>query len=186
MKDKELFKNKYRIESSRLYGYDYSWPGFYFITICTKDRECFFGEINNNKVQLSKVGKIASKFWFKIPKHFLFVKLDEFIVMPNHIHGILIINNNNNVETQDFASLPINYNSLRRHNKFIPQTKNLSSIVRGYKSSLKKYAIINKIEFNWQSRFYDRIIRNKKELDDIQNYIKNNPDNWHNDRNNIY
>lgn len=88
----DLFRNKYRVSSTRLQTHDYSSNGYYFLTICTKNRENYFGEIVNNKMQLSKIGKTAKKFWREIPKHFPFVKLDEFVVMPNHVHGIIIIN----------------------------------------------------------------------------------------------
>ncbi len=73
--------------------YDYSQDGFYFVTICCKNREMFFGDVVVGKMQLSEIGKIAEKFWLEIPDHFSFVKLDKFIIMPNHIHGIIEIDN---------------------------------------------------------------------------------------------
>ncbi len=88
---KEKFKNKYRIASARLKGYDYSSTGGYYLTIVTQDREHFFGKIVNGKMVLSEIGKIAQKYWDEIPQHFPFIKLDEMVVMPNHIHGILWI-----------------------------------------------------------------------------------------------
>ena len=87
----EKFLNKYRIESARLKNWDYSSPGYYFITICTKNREFYFGDVKNNKMILSPMGKIAYDYWLKIPEHFPHVASDEFIVMPNHVHGILKI-----------------------------------------------------------------------------------------------
>ncbi len=90
----EKFKNKYRIASTRLQTWDYGWNGAYFITICTQNRECFFGDIVDGNMRLSETGKIAHKFWIEIPDHFSFVKLGEFVVMPNHVHGIVIIINN--------------------------------------------------------------------------------------------
>ena len=95
-KIKDLYQNKYRIKSTRLPGYDYSKNGYYFITICTKNREYFFGCIENEIVILSKIGKIINTFWKEISKKFKFVKLDEFVIMPNHIHGIVMINYDNN------------------------------------------------------------------------------------------
>ncbi|MBA4322875.1 MAG: hypothetical protein C0408_08675, partial [Odoribacter sp.] len=86
-----LFRNKYRIESNRLPGFDYSAPGKYFITICTKNRIPYFGEIRNNKMSLSDTGVIARDLWLAIPSHFPSALLDEFIIMPDHIHGIIII-----------------------------------------------------------------------------------------------
>ncbi len=101
MSDK--FKNKYRISSTRLKNWDYRNNGAYFITICTKNREHFFGEINpaSGTMQLNEIGKLAEQFWFEIPMHFPFVALGEFIVMPNHTHGILIIDKMIDHETVD-------------------------------------------------------------------------------------
>lgn len=89
----EKFRNKYRIASLRLQNWDYGWNGKYFITICTKDRVHFFGEIISpqQKMMLTETGKKVLEIWNEIPAHFPFVLLDEFLVMPNHIHGILII-----------------------------------------------------------------------------------------------
>lgn len=87
----ERFKNKYRNETTRLKSWNYGWNGSYFITICTKDRERHFGEIEKDEMYLSEIGKIANRCWEDIPNHFPFVKLGEFIVMPNHVHGIIII-----------------------------------------------------------------------------------------------
>jgi putative transposase len=87
----DKFRNKYRIKSARCPNWDYGSNASYFITICTKHREFFFGEIMDGKMQLSEIGKIAGKYWFEIPLHFPFIKLDEFVVMPNHIHGIIIV-----------------------------------------------------------------------------------------------
>jgi len=170
----EKFKNKYTIKSARLKGYDYSQNGMYFVTICTKDRECFFGEIVNGRMILNEIGKIADQFWREIPKHFPFVNLDIYQIMPNHIHGIIEIIN---VETQNFASLP-------KRNTFGPQSKNLASIIRGFKVGVKKYTTKNDIFFFWQPRYYDHIIRNESELNRIREYICKNSDNWEKDRNN--
>ena len=90
-----LYKNKYRIESTRLKGWDYSSPGAYFLTICTKNRECYFGEIVDGKMILSDCGKMAQINWQNGPDHFDNIALDEFVVMPNHIHGILGVNEKN-------------------------------------------------------------------------------------------
>ncbi len=88
----EKFRNKYRIPSARLQTWDYGSNGRYFITICTGKRNCYFGYIQSGVMHLSELGQIARKFWLEIPGHFPFVKLSEFVVMPNHVHGILIIN----------------------------------------------------------------------------------------------
>ena len=86
-----LFMNKYRIGSKRLKGFDYSSPGKYFITICIKNKITYFGKIENEEMILSELGEIAEKFWLEIPDHFPSIELDEFIIMPDHMHGIIII-----------------------------------------------------------------------------------------------
>jgi putative transposase len=168
----------------RLRGWDYSAEGYYFVTICTEERKNYFGKIDQAKVILSPIGIMAEKFWLAIPEHFPFVELDRFIIMPNHIHGIIKINNYtacvgtqdfafNNKRTQDFAFLQNNY-----QNKFAPQSKNLSSIIRGFKIGVKKYATMNNLNFSWQTRFFDRVLRNEQELNGARDYIDYNPDKW--------
>ena len=179
-----LYKNKYRIKSTRLKDWDYSSDGYYYVTICTKNREYYFGDILDGKMILSKTGIIAEKCWCEIPDHFPFIVLDEYIIMPNHIHGIIQIKhdlNNDvgmhkNVETQDFASLRNPQNG-----KFGPQSKNLASIIRGFKIGITKIVNKNNIDFVWQPRYYDHIIRDEEDLNIIREYIINNPLNWDDD-----
>lgn len=142
----DLFRNRFRIDSTRLKEWDYSSSGDYFVTVCVKDRECAFGHIKNERMILSAIGVIAEKCWTKIPNHFPFGKLDEHAIMPNHVHGIIIIDRNDNVETQDFASP--HFASLQRNqNRFGPQSNNLGSIVRGFKIGIKKWAVGNNVPF---------------------------------------
>jgi REP element-mobilizing transposase RayT len=153
------FRHKYRIETSRLKGYDYSEPGSYFITICSKNREPLFGEIKNENVKLSEIGKIVTDCWFDLPNHYPNIILDEFIVMPNHVHGIIKI--------EKRPEITINHG--------IPE------FIRAFKSFSSRR--INELNTNisgiWQPRFYDRIIRSDNELNRIQLYIKNNPTKFH-------
>lgn len=178
MSDK--FKDKYRILSTRLSNWDYSKNGYYFITICTKERKHYFGEIVKDEINLSEIGKIVQKYWFEIPKHFNNIELDEFIVMPNHIHGILIINNIIfRVETPNLGVSTKNTQSINW------KSGCLGVVINQYKRICtiqiqKKYP-----NFSWQSRFYDQIIRNKYSLYFIHQYIKDNPINWNEDRNNL-
>jgi REP element-mobilizing transposase RayT len=166
------FRHKYRIETTRLNGYDYSKPGNYFITICTKDREQLFGEIMNEKIILSETGKIVSECWLDLPNHYPNIILDEFMVMPNHFHGIIIIRNgsDNNLKhglseiIRAFKSF-----SSRRINKL--NTLNVETGLRPVSTSTTSYI--------WQPRFYDRIIRSDNELNRIRVYIKNNPKKLH-------
>ena len=88
----EKFRDQYRVSSIRLPNWDYGSNAVYFITICTQNREFYFGKITEGKMNLSESGKMANHIWYEIPKHFSFVLLDEFVVMPDHIHGIIIIN----------------------------------------------------------------------------------------------
>ena len=110
----DRYKNKYRIASARAQWWDYGWNGAYFITICTQNREHFFGEIYDGKMKLSPLGVIADVLWHEIPNHAKYVELGDFVVMPNHIHGILILDKpdggitnveNGNVETGHALSL---------------------------------------------------------------------------------
>lgn len=191
------FKGKYRIESARLSTWDYGWNGVYFITICTKNREHYLGEIIAGKMQLSEIGGHAEKCWRDIPQHFPFVILGTSVVMPNHVHGIIIINksdgglkNAETVETQNLASLPTNpTNPINGpipqsgpRNKFGPQSQNLASIVRGFKIGVTKFARTNNLPFAWQPRFYDHIIRDDRSFHRISRYIEHNCLNWNEDK----
>jgi len=169
------FRQKYRVETNRLKGYDYSKPGNYFITICSNKRKPVFGEIRNGKINLSEAGKIVSECWFDLPNHYPNIALDEFVIMPNHIHGIITIVNCLN----------------RKINHGIPE------FIRAFKSFSSRR--INQVETGlrpvststavkstrssgiWQSRYYDHIIRSQRELNIIRSYIKNNPIKFHGD-----
>ncbi|MFN0291638.1 transposase [Pedobacter helvus] len=169
----DKFQNKYRIPSNRLQGFDYSSHGLYFVTICTKDRIHYFGNIssvetdNYPSLRLTKIGQIANDFWKEIPKHYPFVELDEFVIMPNHLHGILFFNR---PEKSDWIE-----------NKFGSQSQNLGAVIRAFKASVKRHANNYQIEFDWQTRFHDRIIRDDRELRAIRGYIINNPEKWTDD-----
>lgn len=160
---------------NRWLGYDYSWPGLYFVTICTKNKQEFFGEIKNNQVYLNDSGQVALKYWIKIPEIYNNVELDEYMIMPNHIHGILIINENKSVGTEH-CSVP----TKTKHNKM----GFLSQIIKFYKEAVTKDIKRNNSHFAWQRSFYDRVIRSEKELNNIREYINNNSINWDNDQNN--
>ena len=177
----------------RYKGYNYAQDGFYFVTICCKNREMFFGDVIAGKMQLSKIGKIAEKFYLKIPDHFLFIKLDKFVIMPNHIHGIIEIDNETagirqcNVGTGQ-CPVPTNMNANKNNGSTFGHVtpKSLSVIVGSFKSATTKNVNLkfNETGFAWQKRFYDRIIRNNDELNRIRQYIMDNPLRWELDRNN--
>lgn len=200
------FKNKYKIESIRLQNWDYRWSSAYFITICTKNKKPFFGEIKNGKMELSNIGVIANILWFEIKNHAKNIQLGEFIVMPDHIHGILILNNDNvggmlhdqtgqtgqtdqtdqtGKETGHALSLQqLQSQQSIGQKRFQNIGKNsVSSIIGSYKSAVTKHARRLGYNFEWQTRFYDSIIHNQSSFDRISNYIINNPKKW--DDNNV-
>ena len=181
----ERYKDLYRVKSARLLGWDYRNEGGYFVTICTKNMECFFGDVVNGKVILSEIGLLAHKFWNNIPVHFPFVILDAFIIMPNHIHGILILDStvetfHEPAETLHATSLPEDNSKQinKKMSQISPVYGSLSTIIRSYKSAVTKESRLINSDFNWLPRFYDRIIRNTKEYNNIKNYIFENPDRW--------
>lgn len=183
----EKYKNKYRIASARAQWWDYGWNGAYFITICSRNREHFFGEISGGKMLLSNTGIIADILWYEIPNHAPFVELGDFVVMPNHIHGILILNKPDanvetghaNVETGHALSL----RSTIGRNRFQNIGKNtVSSIIASYKSAVTKHANRLGLGNGWQPRFHDHVIRNDREYQRISDYIINNPMNWSEDK----
>jgi len=184
------YKNKYRIETTRLKNWDYGWNGAYFITICTQNRIHYFGEIENRDMQLSEIGKMAEKYWYEIPAHFPFVKLDAFVVMPNHIHGIIIIDKTddttNTVNTVETPKLGVSTNNTNKtttggiNPKWKPNT--LGTIINQYKRICTIHARKINPDFAWQPRYYDHIIRNQKSFNKISEYIINNPINWKEDK----
>lgn len=202
----QLFNNKYRIPSARLQNWNYANEAMYFVTICTNNRENYFGKIITNgsdgsdvetqciaSLQPTEIGKIAHSEWYKSVemRNDMNLELGEFVVMPNHIHGIIVIGANEyntNTDARRDAmhrvSTPNDTNAMHRvsTNQFAPQSKNLASIIRGYKSAVTTYARKNGIEFDWQPRFHDHIIRSMDDYHRISNYIVNNPAKWQEDK----
>ena len=172
----DKYQNKYRIKTTRLQNWDYGANAPYFVTICTANRKHFFGQVVNGEMQLSEIGKMAETFWMAIPEHFPFVQLDAFVVMPNHVHGIIVIDKTDEEHSKDTKSC------VSTKNQFGPQSKNLASIVRGFKIGVKKYASIHQIDFAWQSLYHDHIIRNDIAYQRIHDYILNNPKKWEEDK----
>ncbi len=173
------FKNTFLVESARLQNWDYSYPWWYYVTINTKDHIEYFGKGINEKVILNDLGKIADSYWKEIPKHFKNVELDYYVIMPNHIHGIIIINESGNNICRDVAC------NVSTMSIISPKHNSLSTIIRSYKSAVsKKIHELGFTNFNWQARFYDRIIRNENELFNIRCYIEQNPLKWDIEKNN--
>ena len=175
-----------RRKQIRLRGYDYRNAGAYFVTICTHQRECTFGQVRDGVMHLSDWGQIVVKIWQAMPDHFPYIILDVFQCMPNHIHFIVWIISDDAPNTlpenpypfvgpQHAAALQMD------DDHSTVKSKSLSAIVRSFKSAVTRE--INDLRGEkfppvWQGRFHDRIIRNERELAAIRRYIHNNPANW--------
>ena len=142
--------------SIRIQGYDYANAGTYFVTICCYQRHHLFGEIDNGEMKINAIGQIVSAQWQKIPQHFPNAELDGFILMPDHLHGIIVIS-----ESKEKASLA----------NIIQNFKSISS--RKINRFNKSYGVSI-----WQRNYYERIVRTEQELTNLREYIKNNPANW--------
>ncbi len=184
-KDLILFKNKYRIESTRLKYWDYSDPGFYFVTICTKNMVNCFGEIIDGKMTLNKYGYIVKHCWRDLPNHYKNCILDSYVIMPNHFHGIIQIKRIRHTNHVEMGLQPISEASYKPASTGYKKYS-LFEMIRGFKTfSSKKINLVNHaIYFRWQKSYYEHIIHTELDLYNIREYIKNNPRNWDCDRNN--
>ena len=176
-------------------GWDYGSPSWYFVTINTKRHVKYFGDIKDGKMYLNTLGNVAETYWKEIPQHFKNIELDCYAIMPNHIHGIIIITNNIkstdcfnagrdvacNVSTDEIIvtmGQTTNDKNIVMSN-ISPKNGTLSTVMRSFKSAVTNYANKNNIpDFAWQERFYDIIIRNEKELYNIRKYIAENSERW--------
>jgi len=196
---------------NRWQGFDYSQTGFYFVTICTHKKIKWFGTVKNGQMVLNKWGEIVYDCWMDLPNHYPNCELDEFVVIPNHVHGIIIIADrrersvtvpsNNNPVFSDYYLVPPDDNRVVQRTGAIKQSPGgdrngykpfptrghgLSEFMRGFKtfSSKRINQTQNEFLFQWQKSFHDHVIRNEIEFYNIQQYIVNNPANWETDRNN--
>jgi putative transposase len=214
----EKFRGKYRIASARLPGWDYATPAAYFVTVVTQNRHPFFGYIRNGVMHCSPLGRLAWDIWYLLPSQFPHCTLDAFVVMPDHIHGILVVGEPENLanaghgcgdcrdainrvstipsglmangKTPDgecIQSHPIPPNDdqiftpstvpggITRHHNPMLLPHSLSCVMRWYKGRCTHDMRALRPDFGWQSRFYDRILRNEKALDTVRHYIETNP-----------
>jgi len=179
--------DKHHRRSIRLKGYDYSSEGAYFITICTFQRQCLFGQIVEGDMQLNEFGQIAAECWQAIPEHFPHIELDEYIVMPNHVHGILVVK-----DTRRGIAVQCPYPGLgdTQQTTYTSVFGKMSSgsiptVVRSYKSATTKYINIRREAVGtpvWQRNYYDHIIQNERSLQHIRHYVTNNPLTWADDQ----
>jgi putative transposase len=207
----DKFQNKYRIPSARLQQWDYGWNGAYFLTICTKKRAYFFGDIMQGAMKLSAIGQLAEKYLLEIPERYPYAILDEFVVMPNHIHVIVIIDKTDDGRNDNETRMVGNDNDCRDAiNRVSMETTNDLTMERdaiyrvstrggitGNKNPMLHHNISRimnwytgrvtfesrKIDpnYGWQARFHDHIIRDEGEYQRVKAYIINNPQNWEND-----
>ncbi|HHT9108722.1 MAG TPA: transposase [Candidatus Wunengus sp. YC64] len=186
--DEHKFQGKYRIESTRLKDYDYSRNGAYFVTVCTKNSMHLFGSIVDQKLIPNRQAEVITECWLGLPAHYTNCVLDKFIIMPNHVHGIIIIDN-------EIAETGLKLNNTIVETGLKPVSTagwgtkpySLSEIIRGFKTfsarRINEYQNTRGKAF-WQSRFYDHIIRNREELNRIRQYIIENPLKWELEKNN--
>ena len=189
----DKFQDKYRIESARAWWHDYD-GGAYFITICTKDREHYFGEIENGEMVLSEIGEYTRQCIEQIQQHNSYAEIPLYVIMPNHLHLIVYIvetvhapspqtqNDNHISETVHAPSLQPNrwkHDVVDEEMQFISKQKHRLAVAIGnMKSAVTHYANQTSNYFAWQPRFYDRIVRDLPEMNRIATYIENNVANW--------
>jgi putative transposase len=162
--------------SIRLKGYDYSSKGAYFITICTHRHLSIFGDIIDGEMQLNAAGKRVQSCWKEIPDHFPHVSLDAFVVMPNHVHGILFI-------SKDVVVGAKNFSPLQSATQPRGTSKTIGSVIRGFKIGVTQWVRQNtSIKNVWQRNYWEHIIRSEPELKGLREYIRNNPARWTLDR----
>ena len=170
--------------SIRLPGYDYSQIGQYFITICAYEMRNVFGKIANGAVLLNVIGGIAIDCWREIPEHFAHVELDAFVVMPNHLHGILTIRRSHATHSrgsiEDGHGCPVPLQTFERFQR--PSVGAIPTIIRSYKQSvtyLARQRLTKPSLAIWQSNYYERVLRDGKEFAEASRYIFENPMKWH-------
>lgn len=167
--------------SIRLKGYGYAEPGAYFITVVTFQRDCLFGEIADGEMRLNDHGQVVDECWRAIPGHFTNVELGAYVVMPNHVHGIIVIH-----EDKSLSSVGARHASPLRSTPRGFERGSLGAIVASFKSAVtrdfgRKFDLHNV----WQRNYYEHIIRDEKERDRIHRYIESNPTNWDSDNENL-
>jgi len=169
--------DKHNRHSLRLQEYDYTREGAYFVTVCLKDRACLFGDISDGKMVLNDAGLTAEKCWKDIPAHFPHIELDEFVVMPNHVHGIIALH--------DGRGTACRAPTVERFGKSV--TGSLPTIIRSFKSAVTKCynASNNVLGYRiWQRNYYEHVIRDDASLNLIRQYIMDNPSRWAEDEEN--
>lgn len=176
-----LFRNRYRVDTVRMKNWDYGANGYYFITICVDHHNHhYFGEIVNAKLKVSSLGIIAEKHWCDIPDHHEGVELHESVIMPNHIHGIIRVNLPNSAVINPIDK---ERGGITHEKNPILRNHSVSEVIRAFKARVTRdiHKSLPGAQFKWESRFYDRIIRDERAYHNISHYIRNNPKKWTDD-----
>ena len=182
--NQKRFRNRFLIKSVRHPYWDYSDNAYYFITICTRSKINYFGRARNNDILLSGIGEIVKKFWNSIPEHFDWIRLDEYIIMPDHLHGIIVINKKSIPAktvletTESVVSTGSDNEPVNQKHKNTIQPGSLGAIIGQFKRICTIRAREIDHEFAWQTGYYDRIIRTKVDLENTRKYIIENPNNY--------
>jgi len=157
-------------QSARLKNYDYSKGGAYFVTVTVDGEDEIFGNIVEGKIKLNEAGEIIEKVWMSLPKQFTNVKLDEFVIMPDHFHGVIILENNNEGLMNQARTKEKNWILMKN------KKNTLGKIIRAFKAKATKLIHEDGFkDFKWHRNYYDHIVKDEKELLIIRKYIKNNP-----------
>lgn len=176
----ELFKDQYRIKSARANWHDYN-HGWHFITICTHDMVCCFGTVEEDVMVLNDLGRKADEYLAAIPIHYPEASVPLYVVMPNHIHAIIIVEDNELPGPRIMDTTEETETGMKM--QIISQQRGrLSECIGKYKAAVTRYANQTGATFKWQSRFHDHIIRNQTDGNAIADYIENNPAKWTLDR----
>ena len=171
---------RFKRRSTRLGGYNYSEPGAYFVTVCVRDRKCLLGEVKNGTTRLNQSGKIVLNIWNELPGRFPFVEIDEFVVMPNHIHGIIVLIDDVGAP---FMAPGENKSILLPQGESergaINRAPTLGNVVRAFKGASTRLVRASGLsQFSWQRNYYEHVIRNESELFQTRQYIQENPLKW--------
>jgi putative transposase len=176
-----LYQDKYRIESARLRDWDYSSRGWYFVTICTQNRACIFGDVVAGEVQLSAVGRIAKSELQELHLHYENVQVESFVVMPNHAHAIVMIDGDHSFSPNAKRYSPPAAGFVS------PQAGSLSAIIRSYKAGVtRRCRELGLNQVIWQARFHDHLLRGDAVINAVRDYIRDNPANWGADKENPF
>lgn len=169
--------NRHHRRSIRLQGYDYSRQGAYFVTLCTTNRECLFGEIVDGKLMLNEYGQIVHEEWLNTALVRPSVVLDEYVVMPNHLHGIIVLTDTDHVGATRRVAPPV-------YPPKGPTPGSIGAIIAQFKATSTKS--VNRLRSTkgvrvWQRNYFEHIIRDERSLNLIREYIRRNPNLWADD-----